>query len=233
MLLPLNDVEPNRYTVFPFMVGLIAIVNLFILIVEDYMIVNDVNGFIEFIHLYGTTPTLLLNRQGGGAISSITYIFLHAGFIHWASNMIALWAYGRRVEDVCGPWRFLAFYLLCGVAADVLSTLARLDSNIPTIGASGAVYGVMGAYLVLFPTGRIRTFVLLFIVPLFPRIRAIWVILFTILLIELPRAFEILVFDANYQVGHWAHLGGFFAGLFVMFFLRPDAFHRYRNDLPL
>lgn len=232
-MLPLNDVEPNRYTVFPFMVGLIAVINLFILIAEEYMAANDVNSFIQFIHLYGTTPTLLLNRQGAGALSSITSVFLHGGFLHWFSNMLALWVYGRRVEDVCGPWRFFAFYLLCGVGADILSTLARLDSNIPSIGASGAVFGVMGAYLVLFPTGRIRTLVLFFVVPFFPRIRAIWVILFTIIFIELPPAVDVLLFDAEYQVGHWAHLGGFFAGLFVMFFLRPDAFHRYRNDLPL
>jgi membrane associated rhomboid family serine protease len=231
-LLPLNDVEPNRYTPFPFMVGLIIIANLFILIAEDFMVANDVDGFIEFLRLYGTTPALILGRQGAGAIASITSVFLHGGFLHWFFNMLGLWVYGRRVEDACGPWRFLAFYLLCGVGADVLSTLAQIGSTTPGIGASGAVYGVMGAYLVLFPTGRIRTVGLLLIIPFSLRIPAILVILY-FLAGELVSAFDILLFNANYQIGHWAHLGGFFAGLFVMFFLRPDAFHRYRNDLPL
>lgn len=231
-MIPFNDVEPNRYTVFPFMVGLIIVANLFILIAEDFMIVDNFEGFIEFIQLYGSTPTHVIGRYGAGAVSAVTSVFLHGGFLHWFFNMLALWVYGRRVEDMCGPWRFLAFYLFCGVAANVLSTLAQIGSDTPSIGASGAVYGVMGAYLVLFPTGRIRTFILLGIVPIFPRIRAIFLILY-FLAGQIIPAFNTLVHDTDYQIGHWAHLGGFFAGVFVMFFLRPDAFHRYRNDLPL
>jgi membrane associated rhomboid family serine protease len=143
-----------------------------------------------------------------------------------------LWVYGRRVEDACGHVRFLLFYVTCGLVADVAQIVARSDSSLPVIGASGAVFGVMGAYLILYPGGRIRTLVLLGVVPVFPRIRAIWLILY-FLLLELPPAFQILLFRADYRIGHWAHLGGFFASLTVLFFLRPEAFHRYRNELPL
>jgi membrane associated rhomboid family serine protease len=142
--------------------------------------------------------------------------------------MLALWVYGRRVEDVCGSWRFLVFYLTCGLFADIISTITRAQSDLPGIGASGAVFGIMGAYLILFPQGRIRTFVWLGVVP----IRAYWIILYFFIL-EIPPAFRILIYQADYQVAHWAHLGGFFASLFVFLFLRPEAFHRYRNELPL
>jgi membrane associated rhomboid family serine protease len=146
--------------------------------------------------------------------------------------MLALWVYGRRVEDVCGPWRFLIFYLICGVFADIVSTASDFTSDVPGIGASGAVSGIMGAYLILFPTGRIRTLVLIYFIPAFPTIRAYWLILY-FLILQIPPALTTLLSETQYNIGYWAHLGGFFGSLFVLLFLRPNVFHNYRNDLTL
>ncbi|NJN55611.1 MAG: rhomboid family intramembrane serine protease [Anaerolineae bacterium] len=177
----------------------------------------------------------------------LTSMFLHGGWFHIFSNMMALWVFGRRVEDVCGPWRFLAFYLACGFMADIVAVVTRMHSDQPGIGASGALYGVMAAYLMLFPKGRIRILFLYWFLPVFnmtalnglwvgasalfwaayiltadkglmqsvvslyfPTPRAYLVILYFVLL-EIPRALEVLVFDIEASVGHWAHLGGFLA----------------------
>lgn len=260
-MFPINDTEKNRYTSLPFMTIAIILVNVLVQVAVG----ND----IEIFYLYGTIPALIIEQQGGGALSSITHIFLHGGFYHLLSNMLALWVFGRRVEDVCGPWRFLGFYLACGLTAEIVSTVMRIDSTVPGIGASGALYGVMAAYLMLFPKGRIRVLFPIWFLPVFnltvlnglwavgsllfgagyiivshnnllqsllslyfPTPRAYLVILYFVLL-EIPRALEVLVYDIESPVGHWAHLGGFFGGLLIFFFLRSDAFHRYRNELPL
>ncbi len=231
-MIPLNDTESNRYTSFPFMTVTLIIINVFMFIAQDLVLESSMESYIKLIHVYGSVPVLMLGEEGGGALSSITHMFMHGGLLHLAGNMLALWVFGRRVEDVTGPWRFLAFYLAVGLFADIISTVSRFDSPIPGIGASGAVYGVMAAYLIIFPKGRIRTLVFISFIPLWPKLRAYWIILYFVLL-QIPIAFQVLLFDADSSVAHWAHLGGFFGGLFIFFFLRPDAFHRYRNELPL
>lgn len=260
-MFPINDIEHNRYTSLPFMTLLIILVNIVSLVA--------LGGNLEAIYLFGSTPTLVMNQQGGGALTAVTHMFLHGGIFHLFSNMLALWVFGRRVEDVCGPWRFLGFYLACGLTANVMAIASRMDSNIPGVGASGALYGVMAAYLMLFPRGKIRVVFLLWYLPIFnmttlnglwffasflawagyiifssrglaqsilhlyfPTPRAYLIILYFILL-EIPRGLQVLVLDIESPVEHWAHLGGFFGGLSIFFFLRPDAFHRYRNEMPL
>jgi membrane associated rhomboid family serine protease len=103
------------------------------------------------------------------------------------------------------------------------------NSPRPGVGASGAIFGVMGAYLLLYPTGRIRTLVIISFVPAWPRIRAGWVVLYFVGVQIIP-ALAILFSDANYGVGYWAHLGGFFSAIFIFLFLRPEAFARYLSD---
>ena len=143
--------------------------------------------------------------------------------------MWALWVFGRRVEDACGAWRFLVFYLLAGIGADLLTTLVMYNSPTPGVGASGAIFGVMGAYLLLYPAGRIRTLVIISFVPAWPRIRAGWVVLY-FLGVQIIPALAILFSDENFGVGYWAHLGGFFSAVFIFLFLRPEAFARYLSD---
>jgi membrane associated rhomboid family serine protease len=225
-MLPLNDTEPNRYSFLPIMTIILILLNCFIFYVEVFHVGDD---YWPFFMKYATTPRLILSAQGGGALSNITAMFLHGSLFHLLGNMLPLWVFGRRVEDACGPWRFLAFYLLAGTWAHVLFVLVLSDSRTPGVGASGAIFGLMGAYLLLYPGGRIRTLVFISFVPLWPRIRAIWVVLY-FLGIQIIPAIEILRNKADYSTNHWAHLGGFFSAVFVLLFLRPEAYARYVSD---
>jgi membrane associated rhomboid family serine protease len=225
-MIPLNDTEPNRYSFFPIMTVLLIVVNCFIFYLEIFIFSED---FWPFLMKYATTPKLILNAQGAGALSNVTAMFLHGGLSHLLGNMLALWVFGRRVEDACGPWRFLAFYLLAGTSAHVLFTIVQHDSNIPGIGASGAIFGLMGAYLLLYPGGRIRTLVLITFVPMWPRIRAIWIVLYFVG-VQIVPAIQTLLREADYSVNHWAHLGGFFSAVFILLFIRPEAYARYLSD---
>lgn len=225
-MLPLNDTEPNRYSFFPIMTVVLIVINCFIFYVEVFIVGED---YWPFFMKYATTPRLILSAQGGGALSNVTAMFLHGDIFHLAGNMLALWVFGRRVEDACGPWRFLAFYLLAGTCAHVLFILVQFDSRIPGIGASGAIFGLMGAYLLLYPGGRIRTLVFVSFVPLWPRIRAIWVVLYFVGIQIIP-AIQTLLRKEDYSINHWAHLGGFFSAVFILLFIRPEAFARYLSD---
>ncbi len=224
LVLPLNDTESNRYGGVPLMTLVLVLANVIVMLFEPYL-----QRIIPLYGLYGSVPRFIISGQGGGALSSITSTFIHADFFHLIGNMIFLWVFGRRIEDACGPWRYLAFYLVCGLSADLLSTIARSQDAIPGIGASGAIAGLLGAYMLLFPGGRIRTFLLLVVIPVFPRIRAFWFLLYWIILQILP-AYLSLRTQATYSVNYWAHLGGFFAGIFVVLFLRPEAFARYLSN---
>ena len=159
-------------------------------------------------------------------------MFLHGGLLHLVGNMLALWVFGRRVEDACGSIRFLAFYLFAGTLAGALYAIVLHDSQTPAIGASGAVFGLMGAYLLLYPSGRIRTLIFLNFIPTWPRIRAIWIILY-FFGIQIIPAIRTLMRQEDYSVGHWAHLGGFFSAVFILLFLRPEAYARYFSDTPV
>lgn len=225
-MLPLNDTEQNRYSFFPIMTVVLIVVNCFIFYLQWFVIRED---YWPFFMKYAVTPRLILSAQGGGVLSNITAMFLHGDPLHLLGNMFALWVFGRRVEDACGPWRFLAFYLMAGTWAHILYVLVQNDSRIPGIGASGAIFGLMGAYLLLYPGGRIRTLVFATIVPLVPRIRAIWIVLYMVGIQIIP-AIQILLKQADYSVNHWAHLGGFFSAVFILLFLRPEAFARYLSD---
>ena len=226
-MLPLNDTESNRYSFFPFMTLALIAVNTFILIWELYL----PEYYLRMVFwIFGFTPSLTWAREGAGMISVLTSTFLHGGIFHLVSNMLFLWVFGRRVEDACGPGRFLVFYLLAGTTASLMTALALPHMEIPGIGASGAIFGVMGAYFVLFPGGRIRTLWFISIIPTWPRIRAFWFVLYY-LIIQIPPALDSYLNGVEYGTGYWAHLGGFFACIFIPLFLRPEAFARYMSNV--
>ncbi|CAG1000653.1 partial Rhomboid protease GluP, partial [Anaerolineales bacterium] len=154
------------------------------------------------------------------------------GIFHLLGNMLFLWVFGRRVEDACGPWRYLVYYLLAGTTASLITALAQPHGDIPGIGASGAIFGVVGAYFVLFPGGRIRTLWFISFIPTWPKIRAFWFVLYY-LIIQIPPAVDTYMNNAQYGIGHWAHLGGFFACIFIPLFMRPESFARYMSDVPV
>ena len=155
----------------------------------------------------------------------ILSIFMHGSIVHLGLNMLFLWIFGNNVEDAMGHIRFLFFYLICGAAAGLIHLVTNLNSQIPTIGASGAIAGVMGAYLVLYPRARILT-----LVPLF----------FYFTFVELPAVvflgiwflMQLLMARSGGDVAWFAHIGGFIAGLFlVRKFVRysPRSRGRYRG----
>ena len=224
-MFPINDTEPNRYSTFPVMTISLIVVNAFV-----YFFLPIDDGFIYM--LIANVPALIINRVGGSFLVGLASMFLHGGFLHLFGNMFSLWVFGRRVEDACGTWRFLAFYLFAGFASNLAFNLVNAKSFVPVIGASGAAFGVMGAYLILYPQGRIRTLIFWFsFIPSWPRLRAIWVILYFLVMQIIP-ALDVLLNDAggDYSIAYWGHLGGFFASLGILLFLRPEAFARYLSD---
>jgi membrane associated rhomboid family serine protease len=228
-MFPINDTEPNRYSSLPFMTIALIVVNTAILIWELTLPMDELRTLVK---TFGMTSSLIWARQGAGIISAITSMFLHGGIMHLVGNMLFLWVFGRRVEDACGSWRFLVYYLLTGSTASLITALTGPNDPIPGIGASGAIFGVMGAYFVLFPAGRIRTLWFISFIPTWPKIRAFWFVLYY-LFIQIPPAVDTYLNGAQYGIGHWAHLGGFFACIFILLFLRPEAFARYMSDVPV
>lgn len=229
-MLPISDPEPNHYSAFPVMTLTLILANILILLAE---VVLEPILPARLHYLLGSVPLLVLNRQGGGALSSLTSMFMHAGLFHLLGNMLFLWVFGRRIEDSCGPWRFLVFYLLCGYFADFLSTLARHNSPIPSIGASGAIAGLLGAYLILYPGSRIRTLIFVWWIPVLPKIQAFW---FALYFFFIQQIIPVVLSAGSGDLGgvnYWAHIGGFVACIFVIFFLRPEAFARYLSNEPV
>jgi membrane associated rhomboid family serine protease len=226
-MLPLNDTEPNRYSEFPYMTVTLIVINTLILVWELILPMDTLRGV---IWTFGITPSLVWARQGAGIISTFTSMFLHGGISHLLGNMLFLWVFGRRVEDACGPGRYLVYYLLAGTTAGLMIALTQPHDTGPTIGASGAIFGVVGAYFVLFPSGHIRTLWIITIIPTWPKIRAFWFVLYY-LIIQIPPAIDTYQNGVQYGTAYWAHLGGFFACIFIPLFLRPEAFARYLSDV--
>jgi membrane associated rhomboid family serine protease len=225
-MIPINDTEPNRFGSLPFMTIFLIAVNVIVTIWELMLPQTELG---RVFMLYGFIPQLIWTRVGAGMLSALTSTFLHGGLYHLFSNMIFLWTFGRRVEDACGAWRFLLYYLLAGTCASLMTAVIQPNDMVPSIGASGAIFGVVGAYLVLYPGGRIRTLVFITFVPLWPKLRAYWVVLYY-LLSQIPPALDVYLHGASYNVGYWAHLGGFFTCIFIFLFMRPEAFARYWSD---
>ncbi|MEM7139697.1 MAG: rhomboid family intramembrane serine protease [Actinomycetota bacterium] len=150
----------------------------------------------------------------------VVSMFLHGGWLHLAGNMIFLWVFGNNIEDHLGALRYLAFYLAAGVVATAAHVFLALDSTVPLVGASGAIAGVMGAYLVWFPWARVRTLILLGFIPLWPRIPAA-----VLLVIWFGTQFLI---DPNSGVAWAAHVGGFVFGAAVGVAARRDPGFRNR-----
>lgn len=166
-------------------------------------------------------------------LTPVISMFLHGGWGHLLGNALFLWVFGNNIEDVMGAPRFLAFYLLCGLAAAAAHVAVDPASPVPTVGASGAISGVMGAYLVLFPRVRVR---MLFWFGFFARVIPVkaWVVLlwwFALqVLLGLPRLGA--VGDPRGGVAVWAHVGGFIAGAgLVRHFMRADLVERRRGIL--
>ncbi len=164
-----------------------------------------------FLVTWGTVPALI--TAGEGYITLFTSMFLHDPFswLHLLSNMLFLWIFGDNIEDAFGHAPYLLFYLACGVAASLAQVFATPDSTAPGVGASGAISGVMGAYLLMFGGNRMRVLIgpVLTTVPAFVMI-GLWIVL------QFVNGFGAVADN----VAYWAHIGGFIAGIVGAFFLR-------------
>jgi membrane associated rhomboid family serine protease len=198
-MIPFRDNIPSRAT--PIMTTALIATNIAVFIFE----LNHPQTLRRFIQSYGLTPA------HPAAVSMVTSMFLHAGWLHLIGNMWYLWIFGRGVEDRFGHLRFFLFYFCCGIAAGVTQMLMNLSSTAPMIGASGAIAGVLGAYLVSYPFSRIQTFVFIQVIEL-PAV----LVLGTWFLFEFATGAAALnagPSTAGGGIARWAHVGGFLIGM--------------------
>ena len=224
-MIPIRDNVP-RVTRPMAVVAIIAVNALVFLYMESLGRV----GQAEIFHLFGVVPARFFQPDWAAWAGYpetagwplVTYMFLHSGWLHVIMNMWMLWIFGDNIEDVTGHGWFVLFYLLCGLTAVGLHMFFEQGSSLPVVGASGAVAGVMGAYVVLYPHGRVLTLVPIVFIPLMFRIPAsvflgIWFV--TQILSGLYSSAQ-----GMENVAWWAHVGGFVAGIvLIRWFRRPGA----------
>ncbi|HVS74423.1 MAG TPA: rhomboid family intramembrane serine protease [Candidatus Acidoferrales bacterium] len=145
----------------------------------------------------------------------LTSMFLHGGILHIAGNMLFLWIFGDNVEDFFGHLGYLLFYFVCGITASLAHDFSNLHSGVPALGASGAISGVMGAYVVLYPRARVLTLVFIFLVPI-PAV----VILGWWFILQILGGLSAVGMQATGGVAWWAHIGGFLMGVLLTLVLR-------------
>jgi membrane associated rhomboid family serine protease len=195
----------------------------------------------RFIYHFGLVPARFTHEAWGTSLMVtahslwpfFTSMFLHGGWLHIIFNMWALWIFGDNVEDRLGHGRFLIFYLLCGVIAAVVQTLTSLSSIVPTIGASGAIAGVLGAYFVLFPRAQvIAVFPILFIPLFFPLPAPVFIGIWFMLQFVSGTLSLASSASAAGGIAWWAHVGGFLAGVVLhrLFLVRQPARRRVYPD---
>jgi membrane associated rhomboid family serine protease len=176
----------------------------------------ELNNGEAFIQRWAFIPSRFQSDPVGDIVTLFTSMFMHAGWAHLLGNMLYLWIFGDNVEDRLGHVLYLVFYILCGLAATFAQLAISLGSSVANVGASGAIAGVLGAYLIMFPRGRVNVLLGRFITPM----SALVVIGFWILLQIFS---QISVFSASSQggggVAYMAHIGGFAAGVVLTFLL--------------
>jgi membrane associated rhomboid family serine protease len=213
-MIPLRDVIPSRTT--PYTTITLIVFNSIVFLFQ-LSLGEQVN---EFILNFGLVPAAF------SWVTVFTSMFLHGGFLHVGGNMLYLWIFGDNVEDRMGHGRFLAFYLLCGIAAALAQTMLNPDSVVPMVGASGANRRRMGAYFVLYPHSRIVTLVPLFVYFQVMEVPAIFFLGIWFLMQFISGVGSIATAVAGEPgggVAFWAHVAGFVAGLTGVFvFRRPE-----------
>ncbi|MBS0533960.1 MAG: rhomboid family intramembrane serine protease [Proteobacteria bacterium] len=213
MVFPLYDDNPLGRARLPLVTWGLMAINIVVFLL---MMANDEARQLAIIRGYGAVPEALVhsivNRDPWPAVSIVTSMFVHAGWVHIVGNMVYLWVFGDDIEDALGPLPFLAFYLLSGIAAVLIFVAFTPPTSVPLVGASGAISGVLAAYMMLRPCAKVAVFVLRTIV----RVPA-W------LVIGAWAAFQLFSFVSvsGDGVAYVAHLGGLIAGALFFWGLRP------------
>lgn len=213
-MIPLKDENPTK--IFPFITITIIVINVLVFLYElslGSQLEDKITQFavISYNITHRLSPHVLLTL--------VTSLFFHAGFAHIFGNMLYLWIFGNNVEDRLGHVRFIFFYLTCGIVATFGHIITALDSKLPMIGASGAISGVLGAYLLLYPRAKVLVLIPLFYIWRIAKVPAIWFLLFWIILQFFYGTTTLALMDTSGKGGiaWFAHISGFFAG---MLFLR-------------
>jgi len=210
-MIPIRDTIPSKN--YPVVNTTIIGINVILYLIEMAQGPN----LDRFVYIYGLVPARYTVPQiasyftfGQQALSLLSFMFLHGGFWHILGNMWFLYIFGDNVEDRLGPFRYLVFYLLCGLVSGLSQIFFNLHSNTPTIGASGAIAGVMGAYLILHPRSKILTLIPIIIIPWFIEIPAFFFLGFWFFLQFINAAGS----HGNISgIAWWAHIGGFVFGM--------------------
>ncbi len=215
-MIPIKDIIPRRET--PFVNYLLIALNVGVFLLEISLPKDMLRAI---FYIFGLVPARYSHPAWAYFVGLhfdnywpfFTNMFLHASWFHLIVNMWALWIFGDNVEDRLGHIRYLVFYLLCGIVASITHFIFNINSTIPVVGASGAIAGVMGAYIVLFPRSRIITLIPLFFIPYFIEIPAIIFLGFWFLSQLIAGTFSIFVGQQAGGVAWWAHIGGFVCGM--------------------
>ena len=209
-MFPIGDDNSSRRSVPLVTYALIALNVLFFFI--------EMSGGDAFIMQWAFVPSRFLANPVGDFLTLFTSMFMHAGWVHLGGNMLYLWIFGDNVEDRFGHGKFIAFYLICGLAATFAQLAFSLGSNVPNLGASGAIAGVLGAYLMMFPRGRVKVLMGRGIIPM-PALIVIglWFVL------QLFSGIGSIAGAADTGgVAYMAHVGGFIAGFVLTFLFRGN-----------
>ena len=182
----------------------------------------------RFIRDWGAVPAKI--SHGNNLVTLITSMFMHGGWLHIGGNMLFLWVFGDNIEDTMGHVKYLIFYLICGLAAGGLQIAINPDSVSPLIGASGAISGVLAAYLVLFPHGKIRTILMLGI-PIMVLVPAWGMIGYWIAIQSINGILSLGVQTKDTSgVAYFAHIGGFAGGAALVLLFRDRDIHQQQLD---
>lgn len=209
-MIPLRDKNPTRGA--PFVTITLVVLNCLVFLGELYM--DGQGQFNAFITEWGVVPAQLLNQPAGEWPTIFTSMFLHGGWAHLLGNMLYLWIFGDNIEDRLGHGRYLVFYLLAGIIATAAQIAVNPQGTVPNIGASGAIAGVLGGYLLLYPKARITALVFRFITD----VPAIIVLGFWFIYQFFNGVASLSTMDMQIGgVAFFAHIGGFVAGMILIY----------------
>lgn len=206
-MFPIGDDNSSRRTV-PLVTYALIVLNVIFFFVE-------LSGGDAFIQKWAFVPSRFLANPGGDFLTIFTAMFMHGGWLHLGGNMLYLWIFGDNVEDRFGHVKFIVFYLLCGIVATFAQLAFSTGSNVPNLGASGAIAGVLGAYIVMFPKGRVNVLMGRGVIPM-PALVVIglWIVL------QLFSSIGSIADTAQTGgVAYMAHVGGFVAGFVLTYLL--------------
>ena len=213
-MIPIRDSNPSQT---------VPVVTILLIVLNSLMWLYEISlgpRADHFITVYGLVPSRFMH--GGiwdsAIIPLFSSIFMHAGWMHIIGNMWFLWIFGDNIEDRLGHLKYLIFYLLCGVGASLLHVAFNPASKIPTVGASGAISGILGAYLLSFPHARVHTLLIIFFIIRFVEIPAFCLAIFWLVFQFVAAAAQAGAGDVG-GVAYWAHMGGFVIGIAILWLM--------------